>query len=257
MFNWFKSKVELKSNNSVMSSFYIKKGLKLGAEIVVPDNFECLVFHNSKHYTTLSSGKYKLEEKEFSTLIEKQHKNKKKLKYIKGVYHFVSTSFQKLEIKHKKQKYIIEFNITNSLNFVNFMLLYTFKVDNDYVLNTLNELFKEILAYHKHDYKKITKDSLINLGININNFYPSNKKVSILNSNQIENSEKLKVKEEEPSSKMIEENKPNEEANETNAIKNNENSTNNNSSINTCPRCGNIAKFNTTYCLKCGYKLEN
>ena len=44
MFNFFKSKVELKKETSIVSSYHSKKGLKLGSEIIVPPNFELLVF---------------------------------------------------------------------------------------------------------------------------------------------------------------------------------------------------------------------
>ncbi|MBO5910532.1 MAG: hypothetical protein J6Q15_03385, partial [Clostridia bacterium] len=95
MFNWFKSKVELKKETSIMSSFYTKKGLKLGSEISVPNNFQCLIFHNDKCYNTLESGKYKMDKKTFNDLIERQQRRKSN-KYIKCVCHYVNLSPQKI-----------------------------------------------------------------------------------------------------------------------------------------------------------------
>lgn len=273
MFNWFKSKVELKNNNSIMSSFYNKKGLKLGSEIVVPDNFEGLIFHKGKHYNTLSSGKHKVDKKTFSDLSTHQQNKKFSKKYIKCVCHYVNLSQQSIEIYAKKQKFIVEFEINNSLLFANLMLLYAFKVDKDYTETSVIEVFTELLAYRKYDCSQIKSNDLENYGIAIKSFTLKNKKGSIFNSNEsLENSNNTVNILSTPSKEL--EQPLSESSHQDNSITSQQNSADNNSSppdtnnmsvsqntnTNTnqyvCPNCGNISRFSTTFCLKCGYKIQ-
>ena len=145
MFNWFKSKVELKKHTDIMSSTHIKKGLKIGSDIIVGNNFECLVFYKGKCFNTLTEGKYKLDKKTFPELINAQQKFKFKTKYIKMVCHYINLLNQKLQLKFKKQQFEVDFNINDSFKFACLMLLHSYKVDNDYTLNMLNSMFYELL----------------------------------------------------------------------------------------------------------------
>ena len=275
MFNWFKSKVELKNNNSIMSSFYNKKGLKLGSEISIPEHFEGLIFYKGKHYNTLTSGKHKVDNKTFSDLISRQQRKKSNKKYVKCVCHYVNLSLQTIEICVKKQKFIVEFEINNSLLFANLILLYSFKVDNDYTQLVLAEVLTELLSYRKYDYTQINSNDLENYGIIIKSFTPKDKKNSIFNNN-LNISVDKSVNNVSILSKL-ENNAPNQSSSQTN-IDNDINqpqstpqpstsitTTENNNSNNpqtikpaqyVCPNCGNVSKFSTTYCLKCGYKIE-
>ena len=256
MFNWFKSKVELKNNSSIMSSHHNKKGIKLGSEIVVPDSFELLVFYKEKHYLALSSGKYKVDKKLFEDIISHQQKRKLNIKYIKCVLHYINISPQTLKIKYKKQNYIVEFIITNSLAFSSLLLLHCYKVDNDYTTGLLCDIFHELLLYHKGNYSQITNNSLNAYGITISRFEPDNHKVSIFK---------------EPSSidldtQNVSENKKETSSNKEDSFENGQNNTTQptekeismpiNIQFPSCPKCNHVAKFNTTYCLRCGYKLQ-
>ena len=258
MFNWFKKKIELKKDTDIMSSISNPNGLKLGSEIIVPDNFECLIFHKSKCYHTLTPGKYKIEQKIFPDLIISQQKSNSKLKYVKCVCHYINKSNQNLEIKFKKQKFEISFAINNSINFVELMLLYTYKVDNDYVLSTLKDIFHELLIYVKGDYKKINSATLNDYGITINNFSPIDKKETIFKSNS-KNIDNIKNGIDTTTSNNMQE-KNNKQLKQNLDIKqsNKEDQANKNSNptLYTCPKCKNVAKFNTTYCLRCGYKIQ-
>jgi hypothetical protein len=261
MFNWFKSKVELKKDTSIMSSFHNKKGLKIGSEIVVPNNFECLIFHKGKCYNTLKSGKYKMDNTLFKDLIEHQ-KQKSKKKYVKCVCHYINLSSQKFELKFKKQIYVIEFKIDNPSIFTPLALLYTYKVDNEYILNTLNDIFYELLLHHKGDYKQIKNDSLKDYGIKITTFIPNNNNKSIFNNeNDTKSNNTSSIlcnnnsSSQEQETNEIQETSSTKTKIETSQQDTKSTPSNNQPTLPTCPKCNNIAKFNTTYCLRCGYKL--
>ncbi len=273
MFNWFKSKVELKKCSDIMSSSHIKKGLKIGSEIIVPNNFECLIFHKGKCFNSLTDGKYTMDNKTFAELINVQQKLKFKTKYIKLVCHYINLGNQKLVVKFKKQQFEIDFNINNSSKFASLILLHTFKVDNDYVLCMLKNVFHELVAYVKGDYKKITNSSLKDYGIVINNFSPLNNKTSILGSTkktiqstfdktqcdheqQKTEVEVLKQADTLSANNNIVQQNPN-----NNQITMQSNDTGSTaekpqSSYHICPKCNNTTKFNTTYCLRCGHKMQ-
>ncbi len=272
MFNLFKSKIELKNTNNIMSSFYTSRGIKLGSEILVHDNFQGLVFNKGKLYKTLDSGKYKMDKDTFATLIDNQKTKKAKIKHIKCVIHYINTTPQTIEIKLKKQKISIEFVISSAIKFAEFILLYEYKVDNNYVFNTLYDTFKELLHYFKGDINQISKDQLSPYGITINNIDSANGKISIFNSNSsnVSNS----------SYNIIQNNGQTSDDNNTNnATSNNfesnlkppeteiqnppnievepvNQSSNQSSNTYTCPNCNHTARFSTTYCLRCGFKLK-
>ena len=149
------------------------------------------------------------------------------------------------------------------------MLLYTFKVDNDYTLNNLSDLFYELIKYLKGDYKAIQNNHLEKYGIYIDNFLPENTKNSIFdkknnktstsssnnitsflnNSNTTTQSQNL-IKTSQSSSNSCQ---TPQEANNTLHKPNPQAQTNN---IIYCPKCGNGTRFDVDYCLKCGNKLK-
>ena len=268
MFGLFKKKVELKNDNSIMHSFYTSKGIKLGSEIAVPENFEILVMHKGKLFNTLTSGKYKMDNKTFSELINSQNK-KRNQKYIKAVFHYINKSSQNLKIRFKKRYYIVEFTISNINYFANLILLHIYKVDNDYTINLLHEIFDELLLYNNGDYRKINEKSLDKFGICITSFLPENNKISIFKSNtnadddnQSDKNTKTTIAStvlinndnNKNSSSTVQEQIPEEkiEIQLEHRMANQESKT----QFPKCPNCGNISRFNTTYCLKCGYKLD-
>ena len=265
MFKLFKKKVELKKENSIMHSFYTSKGVKLGIEIDVPDHFEMLVMHKGMLFNTLTSGKYKLDNKTFSELISSQKNRKTKQKYIKAVFHYINLSAQKLKIKFKKQYYCVDFLITDTAKFTDLMLLHTFKVDNEYSFNLLCEIFHELLLYNNGNYKNINEKSLDKFGISISSILPENNKSSIFN-NKSTSQQSITSSQRKALDKNAENNNiktSNENNKPTETITNKESLTTQNyqnqisqTQFPQCPNCGNIAKFNTIYCLKCGYKLK-
>ena len=255
MFNWFNKKVELKNTNSIMSSTYIKKGIKVGSEIIVPPNFKCLIFNNGKYFLGLDSGKHKVSNDKFESLILSQSKTKRK-KHIKMVCHYINLSTQTLTIKYKKQNYTVKFKICDTLDFANLLLLYTFKVDDSYTSNTLIDVFTEVLSWLNGDHTKIDAEFLKNYGIYIESFIQDNKKTSLFDntkdllihtsSNKQENNNQVSQ-----TSTTTQSNKPNLETNSGGTAEQIPKI-----EFPQCPKCKNITKFNTTYCVRCGYKLE-
>lgn len=273
MFNWFKSKIELKNEDSIMSSFYNAKGVKFGSEITIPQNFEGLIFNNGKHYMSLSSGKYKVDKDTFADLIKDQQKQKSKLKHIKFVCHYITTCKKQMEISFKKSKFLVDFHINNAIDFANFLLLYNYKVDNDYVYHTLYDMFIELLLFRLGDYNKIEKDDLKTYGITINSFSPLNKKVSIFsnkttNDNNLENKPSLvdavsssADQQPNPTTNVATPSATSQQNHQPDKISVETKQSNPTTQASTpqfpvCPKCNHSAKFNTTYCLRCGYKLQ-
>ena len=272
MFNWFKSKIELKNSASIMCSSHNKKGLKLGSEIIVPSNFECLIFHKGKCFNTLSEGKYKMDKKTFAELIEYQQRRKFKVKYIKCICHYVNISTQKLEIKFKKQKFIVDFVIAEPIKFANLALLYTCKVDDDYTLNILNDVFYELLTHVKGDYKQINQSSLNDYGINIASFAPQGTKASIFNTSSTQNdknADNISASNAQTETAETSLEQQNSDINKTSLHESDLDTTAKEKTspeasstpkpqqtFPACPKCNNVAKFNTTYCLRCGHKLQ-
>ena len=261
MFNWFKSKIELKDKGNIASSFHVAKGIKIGSEIMVPDNFECLIFYNEKYYFSLKNGKNKVDNNSFSPLIHKQNK-KGKLKNIKCVVHYVSKLEHNLKFKAKKKIFSVNFKISDSKKFLSLLLLYNFKINNEYTNAVLLDVFKELLSFNNYNSTQITPESLQTFGIQIINFCEQTSKKSIFkNTNQstiIEQNDNEISQNTSVDNKEIAENNINETSN---LIPSQQNVQENElrletSQFPTCPKCKSIAKFNTTYCLRCGYKLE-
>jgi len=263
MFNWFKNKIELKDEKSIMSSTSNKKGVKIGSEIIVPNNFECLIYYHGKYFNTLTSGKHKLDKSKFESLINYQQKNKSKLKRVKFISHYISTSNQQVEFTFKKIKYTVNFIIEDNIKFAELMLLYAYKVDNSYTYEYTIEVFKELLMYHKYDCNQIKDSSLNDFGILIKSFTNDKQKASIFSNNSTTNSSTNSNK------KSIEKSNTTSHNSNTEHDNNTSNNTSSNTSTETssnqashnvnfpqCPKCGNVTKFATTYCLKCGYKLQ-
>lgn len=251
MFNLFKKKIELKNEKCIMSTVNNKKSFKIGSEIIVPDNFECLIYHKGKLYNTLTCGKHKLDKSTFATLIDTQQTAKFKNKYIKFISHYISISKQELVIKFKRQKFAINFHVDNSPKFAELMLLYTYKVDNDYAVSYLLDIFKELLIFHKGNYKSISNNSLTKYGIMIDSFLPISGKSSIFQ-NSSTNQATI-------NNTTLENNNLTTNTNNTSPSQATINPTPNLNQIKfpTCPKCGNSVKFKTTYCLRCGYKLDD
>ena len=105
----------------------------------------------------------------------------------------------------------------------------------------------------KGDYKQITSTSLSKYGITINSFAPKTSKVSIFSTNK-QSTPQPKVEQ----FTTIQDQTTNTTLNTNTVTQNNQPpaSESQNNKFPTCPKCNNIAKFNTTYCLRCGYKLD-
>ena len=258
MFNWFKSKVTLKNENCIINSVSNLKGVKLGTEITVPNNFKCLIYYNCKYYLLLDSGEHKIDDVNFAPIINHQKNTKHKLKRVKFISHFVNMALQKIEFKLKNQKYIVEFCIDEPLKFTELMTLYSFKIDNDYAYTYLVEIFSEVLLFNNKDCKQITANALSDYGITIKNFSADGKKVSILTSNKTVNEQKSNTKTIiEPNDELI----ISKQETKTDNTNNNDGSNISKAedivaSLPKCPKCSCPLKFKTTYCIKCGFKLE-
>lgn len=262
MFNWFKRKVELKDNKSIMSSVDNKKGLKIGSEISVPNNFECIIYSKNKFVTSLKNGKYKVDGTTFPSLINSQRNKRSKLKSIKFVAHYVSCSEHKIDIKIKKQKFTITFHIEDKIKFVELMLLYAYKVDNNYTVDYLSEVFYELLRHYNFDYKKVDLLHLKKYGIVITNISPSGNKSSIFNNEPFKDSTNCQATSPIPSN-MSTDTSDNTSTNQPESVQASSQAVNTGTSnelaknnLYICPKCGHSSKFSTTYCIRCGASLD-
>lgn len=280
MFNLFKKKVELKNTNTLMNSITTGKGLKINSEITVPTNFECLIYYNSKHYITLSSGKHTVNANLLPHLCEKQAKHISKSKRIKFIAHFINLSKQKLKIIIKKKQCLVEFKVINSLKFAEWILLYNYRTDNNYTSVCINDLFREILIRtsvieqvnriinkfgiavtqleYEHikssfmendlldDKVSIFNDASTNILANQNNITANSNINSGLKQESIVNQQN------NPRTELIKKEQLSEGSFANDAL-----NLSNQPAISQCPKCKTTIKFKTTYCLHCGYKLDD
>ena len=257
MFNWFRKKVELKNENSIMASSSFKRGIKIGSEIDVPQNFKCLIFNNGKYYFSLDSGKHKVTADKFERLIFAQSRTRRK-KHVRMICHYINLSPQSIIVKFKKEQYLVKFSINEPLAFANLILLYAYKVDHNYTLNTIHDVFAEALSWLNGDYSKFNTALFNGYGIQVESCLPKNKKQSIFNSNDnlLVSSNDLSAS--NPNVSTTSNNQPQEpfEQERSSTPPPEDSKTMSNSQFNECPKCKNITKFNTTYCLRCGHKLE-
>ena len=134
------------------------------------------------------------------------------------------------------------------------------------MLNILNDVFRELLIYVKGDYKQINNTILNDYGIAINTFLPIGHKVSIFNNsyNKLQTNSNQEEKNITTECKNISntQNDIHKQATSTNTATQSTNdkqpsrTQNKQHTFPVCPKCNNVAKFNTTYCLRCGYKLQ-
>lgn len=239
MFNIFKKKIELKNTHSLMESIFYHNGVKVDSEIIVPPNYKCLIYHNSKHYLTLDSGKHILTSSLAPNLFEKQTKNIKRHKSIRAVFHYIYLNEYEVKTTIKKKQYSFTIVITDIDKFAEFILLYNYKTDHTYTVSCIKDLFEyctksapsveNICIYNNH---------LQKLGFKILKIHLSGSSSIFETQNLYELPNKTQSS-------------PPPITAETNTQINNQV----NETLPKCPCCKNEIKFNTTYCLKCGYKL--
>ena len=135
------------------------------------------------------------------------------------------------------------------------MLLYTYKVDNTYTLQYLSEIFHELLLHNKFNHKSISNSALNEYGIQINSFAPGKAKSSIFNNS----STSLDKSDDTPNQSTTTEfsNKANEIVPDDNSFKEESSLSKQNPNAYTCPKCGHVTKFKTTYCIRCGETLSD
>ena len=253
MINIFKKKVELKNDKSLMHSHYEKKGLKLSSEIVVPDDFDCLIYHKGRLLTTVGSGSHKVDVVA-RQLIDKHPTTKRKLKYIKIIPHFVSKSPQQLDVKVKNNIYSFEFCVGNSALFAEYVLLYAYKVDHNYTLECVYNCLAELISYVHGQHNRIQPAHLSSLGIKIIEVNAKSNKKSIFNTfdgtiSADKEMQTNKIAEVKPEA-IITSNQNQLTAEPNQPMPKQENA------APACPKCGNVTKFQAAYCLKCGHKLQ-
>lgn len=258
MFNIFKKKIGLKSNNDLINSVDYKHGIKLGSEICVPNNFQCFIFSKGRLYATLGEGKHTIDKDLLPKLISTQQKKLKKIKKIKLIAHFISSSNHQLQIKAKKQKYDVNFCIKDTLKFLDLILTFCYKANNISTLNYLGEIFVELLAYNKFDYTTIQSSALDKYGIHINSFKPIGTKNSIFAPKEVDTKSQTTAQEADTSNQSTD--YIAHEANSTMSATKLETNAITNKTLPKqymCHNCGHLTKFKATYCIRCGSTLEN
>lgn len=264
MFNLFKKKaIQSKDSSSFVESIINAQGAKLGTEINVSENYECLIYHNSKFYARLLSGKYKVETFLFPTLSQKQEKYIKSHKRIKFIAHFFSTKPHHLDVKIKNKIYGAEIQLKDCCKFAEFILLYKYRIDEKYALKYLAEIISELLL--KNNNHDVLNKKLGAIGVFcLNCEYIRQKHGSIFDNAQQFNVQTA-IQPAPPIAtieNIVQENKqaiP--QASNSTTVETTSSSSldaqaqSSNESNTTCPKCGYKRKFNETFCLNCGHKL--
>lgn len=243
MFNWFKKKIELKNENAIISSICERRGTKVDSEIIIPTNFEGLIYCRNKYYYTLSQGKHKFTPSLAPKLFAKRKKGKPQ-KRIKIVLHYINKDTQTIKISIKKQLYNIKFIIEDSVKFAELMLLYTYKPGHDYASQYLAEIFEDLMRENKFKINEIPQTSMLNYGIKIIEITSDSS--TKLSKSIFDNTSDNKSEAITPPN-IVEHTHEHEKDNIIPAS---------HETQNCCPKCKYPIKFATKYCLRCGYLIE-
>ena len=250
MFSLFKQKVEIKSNIKFMQSVQ-NKGIKIGSSITVPENFSCLIYHNSKFYTCLKSGSYNLEE-DLCPKLFKSQKKKGKLKKLSLICHYINLTPPTFSFKYKKNEISIDFEIISPRDFAEFILLYSYKTDDIYTQECLKDCLISYIKLLDNSNLQILNNALETFGIKLTNISFNNSTKPANTSNELD---LLPKSQPNPTSSNTDLSNTLEEPNYKGSFNQNAGSQSaTNATI--CPNCKTQIRFSTTFCIRCGYKLK-
>lgn len=251
MFNLFKQKIDIKPNIRLMYSVQ-NKSFKVGGEIIVPENFVCLIYHNSKFYTSLDAGTHVVENSLCPKLFNKQlFKSKGKNKRISLICHYINLTPKPLKFKYKHKEFCIDYELISFKDFAEFILLYSYKTDDAYTEECLRDFALSNIRILNNSNLEILNNIFSKIGLKLNS-------VEIIAPLKIKPKDELDLLNSTVRSPVS---KPSQPV-ATQAPKPSEVSSNlaqqqpQISQGVTCPNCGIKIKFSTTYCIKCGYKLK-
>lgn len=249
MFSFLKQKIEIKPNIRLMHSIQ-NKSFKVGGEIIVPDNFVCLIFHNSKFYTELEAGSHVVERELCPKLFKKQFKAKGKNKRIALICHYINLTPKSLCFKHRHKEIFIDYELTSFKDFAEFILLYTYKTDDCYTEECLRDFVLSNIKILSNSNLEILNSIFSRIGIKLNN---------------VKTTDILKVKPKDELDLLNTTNQSQQSYSHTQSNAHSPvdpiqpaptNPTPSSQQGYTCPNCNAHIKFTTTYCIRCGYKLK-
>lgn len=247
MFNIFKQKVEIKSNIKFMQSVQ-NKSIKVGSSITVPENFLCLIYHNSKFYNCLEAGSYQLDEDLCPKLFKNQRRNGK-LKKLSLICHYINIAPSSFTFKYKKNEITVDFEIISPRNFAEFILLYSYKTDDIYAQECVKDCLVSYIKLLDNSNLQILNNALEIYGIKLSG-------VSFLSSaTSIKQNTDLDLLPTQQNKSY-----PTSNLGSNTSTLSNQNSNlptgTTNGNITVCPNCKTQFKFSTTFCVRCGYKLK-
>lgn len=256
MFNLFKQKIDIKPSIGLMHSVQ-NKNFKVGGEIVVPENFVCLIYHHSKFYTCLDEGTHTVERDLCPKLFKKQFKSKGKNKRISLVCHYINVTPKPLKFKHKHEEISIEYELVSVRDFAEFVLLYCYKTDDGYTEECLRDFALSYIKLLSNSNLEILNNEFGKIGIKIKNIAKTGDTKKSSNELDLLSVERETSADIDTAAKSI--NSP-DQAPSTHS-KHESSVSNAAASLSqqvgyTCPNCGTKMRFSTTYCIRCGYKLK-
>lgn len=250
MFNIFKQKIDVKPNIRLMYSVQ-NKSFKVGGEIIVPENFVCLIYHNSKFYTSLEAETYTVEKSLCPKLFKKQFKAKGKNKRISLICHYINLSPKSIKFKHKHKEFCINYELTSFKDFAEFILLYSYKTDDVYTEECLRDFALSNIRILNNSNLEILNNIFCKIGLKLNS-------VEIIDPLKIKPKDELDLLNSTTHSPVSNPAQPVQpEVAQTAKPSNSPDPQQppSNQGV-TCPNCGIKIKFSTTYCIRCGYKLK-
>lgn len=173
LFNWFKNKqnnlLPTDINDSMMTSYISKKGIKLNTILSIPTGMVCFLSYKDKLYETFESGKHELTKDILSKLYLKQSKKNKNLKKLQFDLHYINQKRftnifsykQKLLLDSIKTK--INFSITISAQVLNNQAFYNFVLSHYPYTDSLKTtvlLEDYIIEFSKYNFKKTILEEL-------------------------------------------------------------------------------------------------
>lgn len=274
LFN-FNKKIKLKNTDEIMTTL-INKNVKLETKIEIPDNYVGLVYYHDYFQFSLPAGTHTMHKDSFYQIVKKNEKKNKASKKPTFNFniHYVSLNDMEMEIAYQKKNksrqkvncvLAIKFKIDQAETFAKEILATSYRTTTDRTSRYLHDWFKQFAS--KVNFKNITdKQKLIqsatkffkNYGISIldvslktdaiNRLYSDNS-----NDNSHENMEIASFSSSNNTSSLND--------SQNNMLPNN---SNNGSlpqnvvqqNVRFCPRCQSKLLDGSTYCLRCGFKVN-
>lgn len=202
--NKFSYKISQAQENCLVIMLTPNKEIKLNSKIIVPENFNAIVFTKEKLLDIIPSGEYELNALTIlktckANKLDKPTKKGYKTKFSADFY-FVNLNICKISNKFKIKKlknsidFELQFKIINSKKFLKFLIDEKVVFDDKFASHYLNFSVSKLIYYYFLDNSIVTKEKILNyitskltlIGVEVLDFDMDEKNFTVKNQTQVE-----------------------------------------------------------------------